>query len=538
MIKNTTRQVGGTIKRFFGFASTVNGAALLLGAAYFASRLLALLRDRLLATGFGAGPELDTYYAAFRIPDFLFNVLIFGAVSAAFIPIFAGYLARKENDTANKVGSVVLTVGTIAIIIAAVVAWIFAPELTAVVAPGFTDAQLVDTVSLTRVMLLSPIFFGLSGVFGSILQSNQRFVAYAAAPLLYNLGIIAGALVAPEKGIIFLAYGVVLGAFLQMTMQLVAAFRTGFRFRPSLNWRLPGVQRIFWLMIPTTIGVAIVQINFLIETVIGSTLRAGSISQFFLATSLSMVPVSVFGLSFATSVFPVLAKAAETKQTSVYVDNLVTVIRQILFFVVPISLAMLLLRGQIVRLIYGAGKFDFSDTRYVASLLGILAVSLFAQALIPLLAKAFYALRNTKTPVIIAGISMIMNIAGAFFFSYYFGVIGLGIAFSAAAVVQLGLLFFFLSSKVPELENGEMFSGITKIVIASGVMGAAMYGTLYGVDFLIQDLQESATVGFFVIQAVSASVVGALVYLAVAWQLDLPEARRFLAKLRRRELVE
>ncbi|MSU76247.1 murein biosynthesis integral membrane protein MurJ [Patescibacteria group bacterium] len=538
MIKNTTKQVGSTIKRFFGFASTVNGAALLLGVAYFASRLLALLRDRLLATGFGAGADLDTYYAAFRVPDFLFNVLIFGAVSAAFIPIFAGYLARGEPDKANKIASVVLTIGTILIVIAASLAWIFAPQLTPLVAPGFSAAQMDQAVELTRVMLLSPIFFGLSGVFGSILQSNQRFVAYATAPLLYNLGIIAGALVAPEKGLVYLAYGVVLGAFLQMVMQLIAASRTGFRFKPSLNWRLPGVQRIFWLMIPTTIGVGIVQINYLVETIIASTLRVGSISQFFLATSLAMVPVSVFGLSFATSVFPVLAKAAETKQTELYVQNLTTVIRQILFFVIPISIAMLLLRGQIVRLIFGAGKFDFSDTRYVASLLGILAVSLFAQALIPLMSKAFYALRNTKTPVIIAGVAMGLNIIGALVFSHFFGVIGLAVALSAASVIQLGLLFFFLSGKVPELEDSTMFSGITKIVIAAAIMGLAMYGTLYGVDYFIQGLQESATVGFFAIQAIAASVVGAIVYLILTWHFDLPEARHFLTKLWHRKLTE
>ena len=534
MIKQTANQARIAVKRFFGFASTVNGAALLLASAYFASRLLALVRDRLLATGFGAGSELDVYYTAFRVPDFLFNVLIFGAVSAAFIPIFAGYLARNQKDQANKVASTVLTIGTMVMIIAAGLTYLFAPQILPVIAPGFSASQLTELTELTRVMLLSPILFGLSGIFGSILQSNQRFLAYATAPLLYNLGIIAGALVAPEKGLIWLAYGVVFGALLQMLVQLAAAARTSFRFRPSVDWHQPGVQKIFWLMIPTTIGVGIVQLNLLVETIIATTLQEGSVAQFFLATSLSMVPVSVVGASFATAVFPVLARAAETKQTDLYVQNLLTVIRHVLFLVIPMSIAMMLLRAQIVRLIYGAGKFDFEDTRYVTSLLGILAVSLFAQALIPLMAKAFYSLRNTKTPVVIAAFSMLLNIVGAFIASHYLGVIGLAVSFSAASIIQLALLFFFLSVRVPQIEDPKLFSAITRITFASLVMGAAIYGTLYGVAALAEDLQRNYTVAFFALQAGTATIVGGLVYLGAATTFGLSEPRQFLAKVFRR----
>lgn len=534
MIKQTASQARNAVKRFFGFASTVNGAALLLAAAYFASRLLALVRDRLLATGFGAGADLDVYYTAFRVPDFLFNVLIFGAVSAAFIPIFAGLLARKRTDEANRVASIVLTIGTIGMLVAAGITFVFTPQLMPYIAPGFSGGQMEHLVELTRVMLLSPILFGLSGIFGSILQSNQRFVAYATAPLLYNLGIIAGALVAPEKGLVWLAYGVVFGAFLQMLIQLFAAARTSFRYRPSFDWRDKNVRRIFWLMIPTTIGVGIVQLNLLVETVIATTIQEGSVSQFFLATSLSMVPVSVVGASFATAVFPVLARAAETKQTELYVQNLLTVIRHVLFLVIPMSIAMMLLRAQIVRLIYGAGKFDFEDTRYVTSLLGILAVSLFAQALIPLMAKAFYSLRNTKTPVIIAAFSMALNIVGAFVAVQYLGVIGLAVSFSAASIIQLALLFFFLSARVPHIEDPGLFSAITKIVLASLVMGAAIYGTLYGVDALSGGLQEQHTVAFFALQTFAATLVGGLVYLGAAAAFGLNEPRKFADKLLRR----
>ncbi|MEX1113368.1 MAG: murein biosynthesis integral membrane protein MurJ [Patescibacteria group bacterium] len=529
---HVSRQVRSTIRRFFGFSASVGGAAALLGIAYFVSRLLALVRDRILATGFGASAELDVYFAAFRIPDFLFNVLIFGAISAAFIPVFAGYLAKRQKRVADRVGSTVLTAATILLLVTAGLAWIFAPQIAPLVAPGFTGEQLGQVTDLTRVMLLSPIFFGIGGIFGSVLHSHQRFLAYATAPLLYNLGIIGGAIVAPELGLIYLAWGVAAGAFLQMLIQLIAGLRTGFSFRPSLHLRHPGVRRIFWLMIPTTIGAGILQINYLVETIVASTLQHGALSQFFLATSLSMVPVSVVGASFATAVFPVLAKAASTRQTGLYVESLVTVIRKILFVIIPVSIAIMLLRAQIVRLVYGAGQFDFEDTRFVTSILGILAVSLFAQALIPLLSKAFYAIRNTKTPVVIAGISMLVNVSLAFPLAAQLGVVGLAVAFSFASIIQLALLFFFLSGKIPAIEDRAMLSAITRIVFCSLVAGAAIYGTLYGVAYLIEDIQSTQTVAFFLIQASLASLVGASVYLMLAFALKLPEARLLILRAR------
>lgn len=504
--------------------------------AQLASRALGLVRDRVLATGFGASGELDVYYAAFRIPDFLFNVLIAGAISAAFIPVFAGYLAQNKKIDADQVGSAILTIATLTLVVVTALTWLFAAPLMQLITPGFTDAQLDQVVLLTRIMLLSPIFFGISGIFGSILNSHHRFVAYALAPLSYNLGIIAGALVAPRQGLVWLAYGVVFGALLQMLVQFGGISQTGFRFRPSLSLRHPGVRRVFWLMLPATVGLAVVQINWLFETIIATTLQEGSLSQFMLASSLSMLPVGVVGASFATTVFPILAKAASQKRNDVFISNLIRVIRQIMFFVIPASVAMMLLRAQITRLIYGAGKFDFSDTRFVTTLIGLLAISLFAQALIPLLTRAFYALRNTKTPVIISTVAMIINITLAYWLSNHYagdglGVAGLAISFSIASTIQIALLFFFLSAKIPALEDSAMISAITRIIGASLVMGLAMYGTLYAVAYLAEDAANRFTVAYFFFQTVSATAVGAVVYLAATTRLGLPEATGFLRRL-------
>lgn len=497
-----------------------------------------MLRDRLLATGFGASAELDTYYAAFRIPDFIYQVLILGAISAAFIPVFAGYLAHKRKDEADKVASSILTIGFLGLSVAAGLAWLLTPQFMPFVAPGFTGAQLDTTIELTRIMLLSPILFGLSGIFGSILNSNRKFIAYATAPLFYNLGIIAGALVAPAYGLEWLAIGVVVGALLQMLVQLLAVLRTGFKFRPRIDWRHPGVRRIALLGIPATAGLAITQINWLLETIIATTLREGSLAQFMLASSLSMLPVGVIGVSFATAVFPVLAEAASRKATDVFTFNLVTVIRKILYFVIPASVAIMLLRAQLVRLIYGAGKFDFTDTRFVTSLLGILAVSLFAQALIPLLTRAFYALRNTKTPVLISALGVIVNIALALGFSYYLGVVGLAIAFSAASIIQLALLLFFLSAKVPAIEDSQMLRAVGQIALASLLMGGVIYGSLYGVAFVAEHLAKEFTVAYFLIQTTAAAAIGAATYLFITKRMGLPEADQFLSWIGRKRLKE
>lgn len=507
---------------------------MVLAIAQLASRALGLLRDRLLATGFGASGELDVYYAAFRIPDFLFNVLIAGAISAAFIPVFAGYLANKRTADANKVASSILSIALLVLAVVASLIWLFAPQIMPLVTPGFSDAQLDQVVLLTRIMLISPILFGLSGIFGSILNSHHRFFAYSVAPLCYNLGIIAGALVAPRHGLIWLAYGVVLGAFLQMLVQAIGAARTGFRFRPGLGLRHPGVRRIFILMVPATIGLSIVQINWLMETVIASTLREGSLSQFMLASSLAMLPVGVVGASFATAVFPILAKAASQKRNDIFVSNLVGVIRKIMFYIVPASIALMVLRAQIVRLVYGSGRFDFDDTRYVTSLLGIMAASLFAQALIPLLTRAFYALRITKVPVYISTLAMVLNIGLAFLCSYYLGVVGLALALSIASIVQLALLFFFLSMKVPELEDSAMIRAISRITISALVMGAAMYGTLYGVAAVADGLANQYTVLYFVLQAGLATVVGVATYLALTSRIGVTEARPIMSTFPRR----
>lgn len=521
------------IQKFLGFSATVGGAAALLAAASLASRFLGLIRDRILATGFGASSELDVYYAAFRIPDFLFQILILGALSAAFIPVFTGYLAKKQKKEADIMASSILNLGVVALTVAGIIIWIFAPQLMPLVTPGFTPEQLDQTVQLTRIMLLSPIFFGMSGVLGAILNSHRKFTAYAIAPLFYNLGIIVGALIAPTHGLVWLAYGVVAGAFLQMFIQLIAALRTGFSYKAIIALHHPGVEKTFLLAIPATAGIAILQINLLLETTIASTLQAGSLSQFMLATSLSMVPVGVIGASLATAVFPILAREASLKQTDEFTQTLLRTIRQILYFIIPASVAMMLLRAQIVRLIYGAGQFDFSDTRYVTSLVGILAVSLFAQALIPLLTRAFYAMRNTRTPVIIAFFGMLVNVGLALTLSRLVGVVGLAIGFSAGSIIQLALLLFFLSGKIPDLEDRSMISATFKVLLASAGMAAAMYGTLYGVAFLLEHIQTEFTVGFFLIQTIAASLVGVLAYVVLTKLLKVPESGILMNLLRR-----
>ena len=363
------------------------------------SRILGIFRDRIFASRFGAGNELDAYFAAFRIPDFIFNLLVIGALSAAFIPVFTRYLSRDHEDEAFKISNSVLNLVLILWLFIALLIFIFARPIMGLLVPGFDTEKLSLTVNLTRIMLLSPLFFGISAVAGSMLNSYRRFFSFALAPVLYNLGIIIGALILiPRMGVYALAVGVVIGAFLHMLLQQINVYLLGFRYQRVLDLNHPGVRRIVKLALPRIIGMAVDQINLFVQTILGSILIVGTVAAFNLANNLASLPVGLFGVALATAVFPTLAEKAGLRRDSEFVFELSRVSRVILFLTIPTSVMIILLRAQIVRLILGTGHFDWQDTRLTFGILGYLAISVFALALVPLLSRAFYAFEDTKTP--------------------------------------------------------------------------------------------------------------------------------------------
>ncbi|MCK5357856.1 MAG: murein biosynthesis integral membrane protein MurJ, partial [Elusimicrobiales bacterium] len=399
---------------------------------------MGIFRDRILASEFGAGDILDIYYTAFRVPDLIFNLLVLGALSAGFIPIFVNLLKGKKTRIKGLVfgskhkeawylANNILNILLLSVAVLSVFGIIFAPALIKVLAPGFSLSKQALTADLTRIMFLSPILLGISSILGGVLQSFKRFFIYSLAPILYNIGIIVGALFfAPLWGIYGLAWGVVLGALLHMLIQLPAVIKLGFRYRLIIDFKNKQVREIGRLMIPRTMSLAISQINLLVITIIASTLASGSIAVFNFANNLQSFPIGIFGISFAVAAFPTISAIAFDKPK--LINNFSKVIRQILFFIVPATVLLLTLRAQIIRVILGTGQFNWEDTLLTIHTLGFFTLSLFAQASIPLLARVFYARHNSLTPFYIGLSSALVNLILSLVLVRILGVAGLALA--------------------------------------------------------------------------------------------------------------
>lgn len=377
-------------------------AAYLLGGAAIASQLLALFRDRLLAHMFGAGQVLDIYYGAFRVPDILFAT-IGSLVSASVLIPFLSQKFKESDETGKHFFDAVFTVFFVTIIGAGILAWIFAPRLVPLLLPGFRGTDAMPTlVFLTRILLLSPVFLGFSNLFASITQLKSRFFIYALSPLLYNLGIIAGALfLVPLWGIPGLAVGVILGACAHMAIQLPFIVSQG--LFPALvsvrRWKT--AREVIRISIPRTLAISANELAELILISLASLLSIGSISVFNFSFNLQSVPLSIIGVSYSLAAFPTLAKYMSEGNGAKYVDYVVTTTRHIIFLCVPVTTLFIVLRAQIVRTILGSGKFSWADTRLTAAALGLFVLSLTAQSLILLFTRARYSTGNTKIPLLI-----------------------------------------------------------------------------------------------------------------------------------------
>ena len=448
----------------------ITRGALILGASYFISAILGLIRDRLLAGRFGAGLELDVYFAAFRIPDFVYNILILGGLIVAFLPLFAEYFSRNKNE-AWQMTNYILNAFLIFLIAISFILFILTPWLVKWLFPGFGPEHYKLAIPLIRLLFLSPIFFGVSNLLSGILQYFQRFFIYSLTPILYNLGIIFGILfLTPHFGIFGVGLGVVFGAFLHMAIQIPTARNCGLSYKFLLDFKYPAIKRIFKLMVPRVFGVAAQQINLIIITAIASTISAGSIVIFSISNNFQGLPVGVIGASFAVAIFPTLSRFFAENRKKEFLENFSSIFRQILVFVIPISILTFLLRDQIVGIIYLTGKFGLDDAKLASACLGIFAFSIFAQSLIPLLTRAFFSLQDTKTPTLITLAVVLINIILSFsfvwllrtpnifsnFLTEFFSLLrnentpllGLPLAFSISAICQFILLIFFIKKKL------------------------------------------------------------------------------------------
>lgn len=521
--------------------NSITVAAVLVALSSLLSRFLGVYRDRILGAKFGAGQELDIYFAAFKAPDLIYNLIVLGALSAGFIPIFTQLIkdfkcdkkVKDDNYRANKEAwglvTKVLSILFLSLSVLSVLGIIFSLPLTKVIAPGFSPSEQVMTANLTRVMFLSPIFLGLSAIFGGVLQSFKRFLVYSLAPIFYNLGIIFAAVYLVDiYGLVALSWGVVLGAFLHLLIQVPTVCSLGFRFRPTFNCWDKNVKEIFRVMLPRTMSLGISQVNLLVITMLASGLSAGSLTIFNFANNLQSFPVGIFGISFAVAAFPVLSTVAFNKEK--LANRFSQTFRQILFFIVPATVLIIVLRAQVVRVVYGTGNFDWNDTILTMRTLAFFSLSLFAQATIPLLVRVFYARHNSKLPFYLGLISVIVNIVLSLFFSRTMAVTGLALAFSIANILNFLLLFFWLSLETKAIKIREITIAVAKFSVAALLAGLGAQATKYLVWPCIDMTRFS---GVF-IQLVSAGLVGGIFYALCSYLLKTEEFMYFLKACKKR----
>lgn len=524
----------------------ITQAGVILAFSAFLSRVLGIARDWLLAKYFGAGSELDIYFTAFKIPDFVYNILILGGVLVSFLPLFSESFSQDPKK-AWRFASNCINIFLLALILISFFLFIFTPSLMDFIAPGFDSYQREEAVLLSRIMFLSPIFFGLSSIFSGILQYFNRFLVYSLCPLLYNLGIIFGILfLSPRFGILGLALGVVTGAFLHFVVQVPSALKCGFFYKPVLDFKAEKIKRVFALMLPRTFGIAATQINLIAINAIASALSEGSISIFTFANNIRFFPVGIVGASFAMAAFPILSRKWAEGKKEEFISKFSSVFLKIICLIIPVSILMFVLREQIVILLLRHGQFSSLSAKLTSSSIALFCFGIFASSLTPLFFRGFFSLQDTKTPTLIAIFSVIISIITSLFFTQILAfpqsewqvglqtffknifsigegkdisVLGLPLAVSISAILQLSLMVFFFKKKLGSVKKEQIIDSTGKVLMAALVMTGAVYLIFPLVNYFF-DIQtfKGAFFGFFIL-----SSVGALVYLGAALGLGLFE---------------
>ncbi|MFA6537488.1 MAG: murein biosynthesis integral membrane protein MurJ, partial [Patescibacteria group bacterium] len=426
---------------------TVTFAAMVIAFFGLVSRLLGIVRDKILANQFGASNELDIYYASFRLPDLIYNLLILGVLSAGFIPVFLSIfyedgISQKENTGAWDLVSNVLNILGFFLILLGLFFVIFAPFVVPIITPGFANEKMQATIDLTRIMMLSPIFLGLSAVLSSVLQATKRFLVFSLAPIMYNAGIIIGAIFfVPIFGIKGLAWGVVLGAFLHFIVQLPTVLSLGFRYRVIFNFRENNFVKIIKMTGPRILGLAAGQLNLVVITIFASFLPMGSLAVFNFANNLQSLPLGLFGVSFAVAAFPALSTAFNQKNLDDFRQIKQKTYRQIIFYVLPFTIWFFIFGAELIAITLSGG--NFLSNQETLNALRIFCLSLPFQALLPLLARSFYATGDSWRPFWGAFVSLLVNVLFAFVGSKYFGLNGLIMAFGVSSFANFILLSFW-----------------------------------------------------------------------------------------------
>lgn len=529
----------------------VNQAALLLGSFALISQILGLFRDRLIAHSIGPSPLLDAYYTAFRIPDLIFISIASLASITVLIPfIFEKMDGEKVSEQARKFLNDIFTVFLFTIVSVSVVVFILMPYLVTYIAPGFTLPMQEKVIELSRIMLLSPIFLGLSNLFGSITQLFRKFFIYALSPIFYNLSIIVGILLFyPVWGIYGLAYGIVLGAFMHFLIQALSSLHSGFALRISFKVDFKDIKKVVLVSLPRTLGLSCNNIALILIVSFASYLTSGSISIFNLSLNLQSVPLGIIGLSYAVAAFPMLTKFFSSGKIEEFNAHLTSAARAIIFWSLPVTFLFIVLRAQIVRVILGSGSFSWENTRLVAASLAIFSVSIMAQGLIALFARAYYAVGNTRRPLVVNFVSSVSIVIFSFLFLHLFNsipsfkffiesvlkvsgingteVLMLPLAYSTGTIINFILLY--ISLKIDFMKKQQFISKtFFQSLSASFFIGTVSYVSLN----ILSPVFGTVTFWGVFLQGFISGVIGILVGVLVLYLLGSCELKELLKTLK------
>jgi len=400
----------------------INEAALLLGGFAFISQILGLIRDRMLASSIGPGRILDIYYAAFRVPDFLYISIASLASVTVLLPFLMDRIKKDDNSRkAHEFLNNVFSAYMLFMMVISFVVAIFMPYIAHYIAPGFNSMDIASLVLTSRIMLLSPIFIGLSNLIGSVTQLFRNFFIFSLSPIFYNLGILTGIIVLyPIFGVYGLALGVIFGAVMHLMVQVptVLKYKLFPKFIPKINWReIFGVMK---LSLPRTLALSCNSLALLVIIAMASTLKTGSISLFTFSFNLQSVPVGIIGISYSVAAFPVLARSFSLKEMDKFVEHIIGAAKQIIFWSLPVIALIIVLRAQIVRVILGSGTFSWADTRLTAAASALFIISLVTQSLVLLFVRGYYAAARTKTPLFVNMFSSFLVIIFTYTFLHIF----------------------------------------------------------------------------------------------------------------------
>lgn len=514
--------------------TSILSAAFILGVAFTLSAFLGILRDRFLYAKFYSccSATLDAYNAAFRLPDIIFRLLVIGALSAAFVPVFTDYLSRQPS-VAYRLARAVATLLVLIFLVLAGLVFIFAPSLCRFIAAGFSSTQINLMASLTRLMLLAQFFFLLSNLLTGILQAKGRFLVPALSPLVYNLGIIFGIeFLSPFWGIFGPALGVVLGAFLHFLIQFPLVRLLGFRLKPEFNFKLTGVKRVLKLTLPRTLSLGLSEIESTVILFLASSLPAGSLSLLYLAQHLGQLPSRLFGATIGQAALPSLSRLYALGKKREFLGVFLDSLFQALFLTLPVAVFILVLRIPFVRLAFGARQFPWKATLITGQVLAFLAPAVVAQTIIQILTRGFYSLQDTKTPFWTAIVSL-MVVIGVSSWGVYranWGILALVSAVSLAALFQAGILFVLFARKIggfPWRKSGEFFG---KTGLASLVAGFFAWFLMRFLDRFCFD--TSRVVGLIALTVISL-IGGGGIYLLLAVFLKIKQVKDYWLLLKK-----